>query len=218
MPRKNIREIGGVPLIGHAILSAQAASVFDAIVVSTDDQEIADVAHRFGAEVPFLRPAELAQDHSAKWPVFRHLVESWETNSNRTVGILVDLDVAIPLRSPEDIVGCLNALTESEADVAGTAYIAERNPYFNMVEIGPDGFAHLSKPISPPIVARQQAPPVFALALSVLAIRRDALWRYDHWSEAKFVIHEVPRERAVDVDTELDFRFVEFLAGSSGEK
>src|SRR5438067_10558126 len=72
VPRKNLRPLGGLPLIAHSIVSARAASELDRLIVSTDDQEIADVAREFGAEVPFMRPLEIAADDTPDLPVFQH--------------------------------------------------------------------------------------------------------------------------------------------------
>jgi N-acylneuraminate cytidylyltransferase/CMP-N,N'-diacetyllegionaminic acid synthase len=188
--------------------------MFARVVVSTDDQEIADVAKRYGAEVPFIRPAHLAQDDSPKWPVFRHLVENVERMTGRRIDILVDLDLGVPLRQPSDITGCVAQLLAGTADVVTTAYEAERNPYFNMVEVDGEGLCRIVKPVPKPITCRQEAPVVFSLSPAVFAIRRDALWRYEHWSQSKFQVYAVPRERAIDIDTETDFRFVESLMES----
>ena len=213
VPRKSLRRLGGLPLIARTIQCAQACSMFDRVVVSTDDQEIAEVAKKYGAEVPFIRPAHLAQDDSPKWPVFRHLVESMERMTGQRVDVLVDLDLGVPLRQPSDITGCVEHLLASHADVVTTAYEAERNPYFNMVEVNTEGLCQIVKRLSKPIACRQEAPAVFSLSPSVFAIRRAALWQYEHWSQSKFQIYVVPRERAVDIDTETDFRFVESLMG-----
>ncbi|MGE3539056.1 MAG: hypothetical protein AB7N91_16690 [Candidatus Tectimicrobiota bacterium] len=211
VPRKNLRPLAGVPLIAHTIRCAQACPVFQRVVVSTDDAEIADVARQYGAEVPFLRPGHLAQDHSSKWPVFQHLVETMEQLTRQRIDVLVDLDTGVPLRQPADIVGCVEQLLAGSADVVATAYEAERNPYFNMVEIATDGLARIVKPLAQPIAYRQGAPVVYSLSPAVYAMRRASLWQYEHWSQAKFHIHVIPRERAVDIDHEVDFRFVEYL-------
>jgi N-acylneuraminate cytidylyltransferase/CMP-N,N'-diacetyllegionaminic acid synthase len=184
--------------------------------VSTDDEEIAAVAREAGAEVPFLRPASLAQADTSKWLVFRHLVSMVESQENKTVDILVDLDTGVPLRSVADIDGCINLFLREEVDVVVTAYKAERNPYFNMVEIQPNGYARISKPLQIPIVGRQLAPEVFSLTPSVYVISREALFHYEHWSQARMKIYPVPRERAVDIDEEIDLKFVRFLM-ESGE-
>lgn len=209
--RKNIRPLNGKPLIYYSIECARLCPELDRTIVSTDDKEFAQIARQYGAEVPFLRPAQLAQDTSSKWDVFRHLVETLETADQRRVDILVDLDTGVPLRQPQDVSICIETMLESDADVVITAYIPERNPYFNMVEVDTDGYAKVSKPLQAPITRRQDAPQVYGLSPAAYAIRRDALWQYEHWSHSKMKICLIPQERAVDIDTELDFRFVEFL-------
>jgi N-acylneuraminate cytidylyltransferase/CMP-N,N'-diacetyllegionaminic acid synthase len=211
VPRKNLRLLDGLPLIAHTIRCAQACSGFQRIVVSTEDEEIADTARRYGAEVPFVRPAHLAQDDSPKWPVFRHLVETLEQLTRQRVDVLVDLDTGAPLRQPADILECVHQLVSSDAEVVTTAYEADRNPYFNMVEVAGDGWARIVKPPTKPLTRRQDAPRVYCLSPAVYAIRRDTLWRYEHWSEARLQIHVIPRERAIDIDSETDFRLVEYL-------
>ncbi len=211
IPRKNLRLLCGKPLIVHTIESARLCPVLNRVVVSTDDEEIATVARQNGAEVPFLRPAHLAQDDSSKWDVFKHLVETLENLDGRRVDVLVDLDTGVPLRRPEDINECVRLLVGGQADVVVTAYEPERNPYFNMVEVQADGYARISKPSSSPITRRQAAPPVYGLSPAVYAIRRDALWQYEHWALSHLQVYVIPRDRAIDIDTEMDFRLVEYL-------
>jgi len=211
VPRKNLRLLAGMPLIAHAIRCAKACPVLDRIVVSTDDEEISDVAKQYGVEVPFIRPADLAQDHSPKWRVFRHLVQTLEKMSGHEIDVLVDLDSGVPLRLPSDVIGCVEQFLSMRAEVVTTAYKAERNPYFNMVELDADGLGKMVKPSTKPIACRQDAPKVYSLSPSVFAIRRDVLWRYEHWSEAKLQLYVIPRERAFDIDSELDFVLAEHL-------
>jgi CMP-N,N'-diacetyllegionaminic acid synthase len=211
VPRKNLRHLAGKPLIAYAIQCAKASSTLRRVVVSTDDHAIADIAKEYDAEVPFIRPAHLALDDTSKWLVFQHLVEALERADGRRVDVLVDLDSGVPLRRPSDIDGCVNQLLSGTADVVSTAYEADRNPYFNMVELDGGGFAKIVKSPEVPIACRQAAPPVYSLSPAVYAIRRDTLWKYNHWSEARLQIYRLPRERAIDIDNELDFRLVEFL-------
>lgn len=212
--RKNLRPLNGKPLIYYTIKCAHLCPELDRVVVSTDDDEIAQVARQYGADVPFMRPAHLAQDNSSKWDVFRHMVETLESINQRQIDILVDLDTGVPLRQPENISQCINIMIESAADVVVTAYAPDRNPYFNMVEVDMEGYARVSKSLKTPITRRQDAPNVYGLSPAVYAIRRDALWKYEHWAHSKMKLCLLPRERAVDIDTELDFRFVEFLMGT----
>jgi len=209
--RKNIRLLHGKPLIYYTIECARACPELDRTVISTDDEEFAQIARQYGAEVPFMRPAYLAQDTSSKWDVFRHLVETLETQSNRRVDILVDLDTGVPLRKPEDVSVCIQTILASDADVVVTAYVPDRNPYFNMVEVDTEGYARVSKPMEKAVTRRQDAPQVYGLSPAAYAIRRDALWKFDHWAHSNMKVCLIPHERAVDIDTELDFRFVEYL-------
>jgi CMP-N,N'-diacetyllegionaminic acid synthase len=211
VPRKNLRPLAGRPLIAHTIECAQACPILRRIVVSTDDEEIADTARRYGAEVPFIRPPHLAKDDSPKWPVFQHLVETLERMNGERVDVLVDLDTGVPLRQPADVAACVSQLLTSGVDVVATAYEADRNPYFNMVELDQEGLARIVKPPARPLTRRQDAPMVYSLSPAVYAIVRAALWQYEHWSQAKLQIHVLPRERAIDIDSETDFRLTEYL-------
>lgn len=209
--RKNLRELAGLPLIAHTIKCALACPILDRVVVSTEDSEIAGVAESFGAEVPFLRPAALATDEAPKWHVFQHLATTLEEMWGTPLVAIVDLDTGVPLRIPGDVTASVEQLLDHNADVVITAYSPERNPYFNMVELDGSGRAHIAKPSASPITRRQDAPSVYSLSPSVFAINRRALVDYSHWSEGNVRLHIIPRERAVDVDTEMDFRVVACL-------
>ena len=215
VPRKNLRLLAGKPLIAHTIECGLNCSVLDEVVVSTDDAEIAQTAAAYGASVPFMRPAALAQDDSSKWDVFQHLVTAWEAHDGRRVKALVDLDTGVPLRDSADIQACVELLLGTDAEVVATAYEPERNPYFNMVESGPDDLVHLVKSLDRPITRRQDAPNVYSVSPAVFALKPAVLWTCSHWSRARMRVHVVPRERSVDIDTELDFRLVEFLMNAA---
>jgi pseudaminic acid cytidylyltransferase len=113
IPRKNVRLFAGRPMIGHAIAAAQAAGVFDRIVVSTDDDEIADVARACGAEVPFRRPAELANDHAGTLPVIAHAIAAlgWPDG-----GPVCCLYPGVPLLEPADLCRAMGLLEDGGCD------------------------------------------------------------------------------------------------------
>jgi N-acylneuraminate cytidylyltransferase/CMP-N,N'-diacetyllegionaminic acid synthase len=212
VPGKNIKHLHGKPLIAYTIETANKSLLINDLIISTDDDSIAEVAKQFGAKVPFMRPADLATDASSKWPVFVHAVEEYEKLTGDTVEYLVDLDVTVPLKSAEDIDGAIKkAMDNPTVDVVITGYEPERNPYFNMMEVRKDGLAEIVKKTEVPIVRRQDAPKVYSLTPAAYVIKKSALYAYEHWSKAKCMIHEIPRERAVDIDTEIDFKIVEFL-------
>ena len=217
VPGKNIRMLGGKPLLVHTIDAAKKSHVLDALTISTDSQDIADIAIKNGIEVPSLRPAYLADDIANKWDVFKHIVYSFECETGNHVDYLADFDVTVPLKSSSDIDGAINyAIATPNAEVVITGYEPERNPYFNMMEISDDGSAILVKKSSTPIVRRQDAPAVFSLTPAAFVIKRETLFKYNHWSEAKCFIYEMPRERAIDIDTEFDFKLIENLIKLNG--
>ncbi|MBI4423589.1 MAG: acylneuraminate cytidylyltransferase family protein [Elusimicrobia bacterium] len=207
VPRKNLRMLCGKPLIVHSIEQALACRSIERTYVSTDDLEIAEVARRAGAKVPFLRPAELATETAGKIPVIRHLAAHVLAN-DPPFDLLVDLDPTSPLRALEDIQACIDAV-HSGVDNVITAYPAEKSPYFNMVERDGDGWARLVKPLDPPAVRRQDAPEVFSMNASIYVWRRETLER--GLFGGKTHLHVMPRERSVDIDSEFDFMIVEKL-------
>ncbi len=209
---KNIRLLNKKPLIIYTVETAFESNLIDDIVVSTDSEEIKMVAQKFGVKKVLMRPTELATDTASKWPVFIHAVETYEREYGQKVDWLVDLDVTVPLKTKEDIDGAIQFAQQNEnVDVVITGYEPERNPYFNMMEVNIYGFAEIVKKTEKPIVRRQDAPKVFSLTPAAYVIKKEALYEYEHWSKAKCMVYEIPREHAIDIDTETDFKLVEFL-------
>jgi CMP-N,N'-diacetyllegionaminic acid synthase len=212
VPGKNIKPLLGKPLIAYTVETALNTSLINDVIISTDSLDIANIAKQYGSNVPFMRPADLATDTASKWPVFIHALETYEKMNGITVDYLVDMDVTVPLKLPIDINGAIQkALDDINVDVVITGYEPERNPYFNMMEIKPNGFAEIVKKSDKPIVRRQDAPEVYSLTPAAYVIKKSALYNYDHWSNAKCKIFPIPRERAIDIDTETDFKMIEFL-------
>ncbi len=211
VPKKNIKILNGHPLLYYTINCANQSSLLDDLVVSSDDEEMLAIAQQLGAEKIIKRPDHLASDTSSKWDVFIHLVEEYEASMGKTVDYLVDLDVTVPLRKPEHIEGAIQMILDNDTDVVITGYEPERNPYFNMMELNDGKYASMVKKSDKPIVRRQDAPVVFSLTPAVYVVKKEALYQFKHWSEARCMIYEIPRQNAVDIDTEFDFKLVEFL-------
>jgi len=117
IPRKNIRDFCGLPMIAHSIICAKESAIFDKIIVSTDDLEIADVARHYGAEVPFLRPADLSDDYTGTVPVISHAVSWIEENVNKVVAACCIYATA-PFINANDLIEGLRLLDEKESDYA----------------------------------------------------------------------------------------------------
>jgi len=209
---KNIRPLKGKPLIEYTVTAALASRLLNDVIVSTDSELITDAARQAGIKTVIQRPAELASDTASKWPVFIHALETYEQLTGTTVNYIVDMDVTVPLKTTGDIDGAIQAaLNDTKTGVVITAYEPERNPYFNMMEVQEDGFAEIVKKSAKPIVRRQDAPPVYSLTPAAYVVKKETLYTVEHWSQAKCKIYPIPRERAIDIDTEIDFDIVEFL-------
>lgn len=217
VPGKNIRPLLGKPLIAHSIEQARAASLFDHIAVSSDDTAILDAARVAGADHLIERPSELATDQAAKTPAIQHCVEVVESQIGEQFDVVADLQPTSPLRLPEDIQGAVALLEEGEAENVITGSPAKCSPYFNLVEEREDGSVGLSKPTDPPIVRRQDAPRTFDMNGSIYVWRRDTLMHRSGLFLAGTRLFEMPDERSADIDTELDFQFVEFLAARTAD-
>ena len=208
LPRKNVLPFAGKALIAHSIEQALACPLIDGVYVSTDDDEIADVARRHGAQVPYRRPAELATDDSAKIPAIEHLVAHLE-RQGLAVATVVDLQPTSPLRTQEDLAAAIGLAGQAELIV--TVAEPSHSPYYSLVEVQADGALRLSKPGQ--FVRRQDVPPVWGLNGSIYVWQRAALARAarDGFWSVSIRPSVMPRERSVDIDGALDFEWAEWL-------
>ncbi|MDP7260352.1 MAG: acylneuraminate cytidylyltransferase family protein [archaeon] len=210
---KNIREIAGKPLIAHTIEVAKKWGKADRIVCSTDSEEIAKAARDAGAETPFMRPSELATDEVSKMDVIRHAVGEAEKQYGERYDLIVDLDVTSPVRTSKDLDSCLKIFQENEVDSVFSVTNARKSPYFNVVELNSDGYAHLSKEPVSPIVRRQDAPEVYDMNASIYFYKREFLMNPETESpmSEKSAIYVMDDISSAEIDSELDLAFLEFL-------
>ncbi len=214
LPRKNVLPFAGLPLIAHSIRQALACQLIEGVYVSTDDEEIAQVARDHGAQVPYLRPAELATDTAGKLPAIEHLVTHLEAGGAK-IATIVDLQPTSPLRSEQDLNAALALRDQAGLVVSVTQ--PSHNPYYTLVEATPEGGLRLSKTLaSGQAVARQAVPEVWGLNGAIYVWRRDALTRAvreGFWSVDMRPL-AMPRERSIDIDDRLDFDTAEWLYSS----
>jgi YrbI family 3-deoxy-D-manno-octulosonate 8-phosphate phosphatase len=215
LPRKNIRMLAGRPLIVHSIDSARASRTIDRVIVSTDDEEIAEIARRHGAEVPFLRPAELAADDTTDLPVFQHALQWLEDHeSGWRPEIVVQLRPTSPLRRHEDIDRAVELLTE-RPDADSVRSIAEplENPY-KMWSVTGDQWLEgiiptdLHEPFNMP---RQKLPQVFWQTGAIDAARWATIMELDSMTGHRIAPLVVETLGTVDIDTTMSFELVEWM-------
>lgn len=214
IPGKNIKTLLGKPLIGYTIEQALRWGRFDALIVSTDSKEIADIAKKFGADAPFIRPQELSGDEVGKLDVLRHALKESENHYKEIFDIIIDLDVTSPVRTTEDIDNMVTMFEEKKADCVFSVVKARKNPYFNMIEERPEGTAFLCKKPNSDVLSRQLAPRVYEMNASIYVYDRKFLLNKDNKTlfSGKTFAYEMDELSAGDIDTNIDFRFLEFLA------
>lgn len=210
LPGKNTRPICGKPLIDWSLDQLLGNPLVDAVVVSTDDHALLVHCVAKGALDIGLRPAHLATDTAGKWGVWQHALAAAEAITGPATAFL-DLDCTSPLRLPEDIENALILFAEARPDMVMSCCEARKNPYFNLVEPDATGALHVSKPLPGGVVARQQAPVVYEHAASTYVVAPDYLRRSDSLWGGRVIPYLMPSERCVDIDSSLDFEWVEFL-------
>ena len=217
IPNKNIRLLAGKPLLAHSIETGLKSGFADRVIVSTDDEEIKRIAIEYGADAPFIRPSEFANDTIGRIAAVIHAVREAEKYYQQYFDIIIDLGNGSPLRNQQDLEGTVKKLVENpDTDVVYTVTEAARNPYYNMVEVNTAGLAKLSKTVRPQPSCRQDAPPVYELNDSIYAIRRDSLMANQNLTtpiqlseSLKQRVFIMPPERSIDIDRKLDFQLAE---------
>ena len=214
---KNFKLINGKPLMYYTIKQAIKSNIFDKIIVSTDSKKILNYAKSFGAEGWFLRPKKFASDSSSKIPAIKHAVKEAEKFYNKKFSYIVDLDATSPLRKVEDIINAYKLFIKKKADVLITGTKSRKNPYFNMVEeIGKK--IKKVKIIKKMVFRRQDAPITYDMNASIYIWKRKTLMNartvitaLERNVKEKIALYEMPDDRSIDIDSELDFNIVEFL-------
>lgn len=208
---KNLRMLLGRPLIAHSIAQARDTGLFAAIAVSSDSDELLQAAGAAGADVLVRRPDEMATDTAPKLPAIRHCLEETERQTGKECDVFVDLDATSPLRLPEDIAGAVTLLEDRDVSNVITGAPARRSPYFNLVETDANGVARLSKPLPNPVGRRQDGPRCYDMNASIYVWRRAAFLANPALFYDDTLLFEMPEERSVDIDSELDFDIVRLL-------
>jgi len=208
---KNIRVIAGKPLIAHTIEQAFKSNLFTELAVSSDSDEILKISSEYGIKNLILRPEFMATDNAAKIPAIQHAVSEVEKIKNLQFETMVDLDATSPLRNVEDIISSVEMLESKKVSNIITGSISRRSPYFNLVEINKNGYIELSKKLDSKIVRRQDSPKCYDMNASIYVWNRVSFFNSDTVFLHDTMLYEMPEERSIDIDTELDFEFVEFL-------
>lgn len=203
VPRKNIRMVGGKPLIAWTIEAAKASRHLDRVVLSSEDDEIIAVARSHGCEVPFVRPVSLAQDETPGVDPVLHALDELPGYD-----VVVLLQPTSPLRIGEDIDGCVALFATSGADACVSVAPAEQSPYW-MFRLGEGGRMLPLMPDGPDGRRRQDLPPVWVLNGAVYVADCAFLRRERGFLGGRLVGYPMPLDRSLDIDSERDLDMVE---------
>lgn len=208
IPHKNIKLLGGKPLICRAIDNARSVAPDSDICVSTDDSEIIQVVEDYGLKVPFIRPAELAADNSGTYEVLLHALSFYE-QQGRTYDTIILLQPTSPFRRDEDISEALK-LYSPDIDMVVSVTEARANPYYNCFETDSDGFLHVSKGDGK-YIRRQDAPKAWEYNGAIYIINSQSLKRESLGEFKRRRMYEMNEIHSLDLDTPLDWRIAELL-------
>jgi N-acylneuraminate cytidylyltransferase/CMP-N,N'-diacetyllegionaminic acid synthase len=209
LPRKNLRLLCGKPLIAWSIEQALASKYLDRILVSTDDREIVEISKKYGAEVPFLRPKELASDKARSIDVILHAID-WVENNDKPYDLLMLLQPTSPLRTGEDINKAIELLFEKGAISIVSVCEVNHHPYWSNV-LPADGC--MKKFIKPKIMHKnRQELPIFYRLNGAIYL---AYWNYLKQKKSFFgdktFAYIMPKNRSIDIDEEIDLILSEVL-------
>jgi CMP-N-acetylneuraminic acid synthetase len=209
LPRKNIRKLAGKPLIVHSIDLAKEIPSINKIFVSTEDAEIASIAEQNQATV-INRPSSLASDNSPEWLSWKHAINYTQDNFGSFQNF-ISLPSTSPLRNADDITRCLNTHKRG-VDVVVTMTKSQRSPWFNMVQKDvPGSLKLILRDGRNNITNRQNAPESFDLTTVAYVTSPSFILNNNSIWDGQVMGVEIPPERAIDIDTLLDFEIAEFL-------
>ena len=217
LPGKNIKKIGGKPMIAHAILAAKRSKYIDRVIVSTDDLKIAKVAKKYGAEAPFLRPAELASDTATSLSVLKHAVTYLESNDKFKPDIVVLIQPTNPLVQSNDINGTIEKMIATKTNSCFTvAEISQRPEWMYRIERNkPELYIKTGLENK----RSQDLPKLAIVNGAVYAVKYNVLMKKNLITDnSNTSIYLMPRERSADIDEPFDFELAEFLFKRLGNK
>ncbi len=214
IPRKNIIDLGGKPLLYYTIKAAKEAGILDRLVLSSEDTEIIDIAKSLGVEVPFVRPSEYAQDHVGDQPVLQHALTALKDLDGYQPDLVLYLKPTIPFRIGDDIKNVVKKLKDKNVDSVRTVTetTGVNHPYwmFTMDDHGLSQALIPGKSIAK-YPRRQLLPPVYRLNGVVEGLKPEFILNHDSIYGKKMALVTVPENRAVDIDTPADLDYARYL-------
>jgi CMP-N,N'-diacetyllegionaminic acid synthase len=213
VPGKNIKALGGKPLIAHSIEEAKKSRFLSTLIVSTDSEEIANISKSFGAEVPFLRPQEFATDKSLSIDVVHHALKYYQEKHDEHFDYVVLLQPTTPFRTAQDIDQSLEMLDSNDCDTIVSVVDVGANHPARMYSIADQQLKSvMNEEIS--MMPRQDLPPVYIRSGDVYAAKIKTIQTYNSLMGKRCFPLIIPQGRAINIDTINDFQAAELLVAS----
>ena len=209
LPNKNLLKIDDKSLIGHTLTQAKSVEDIDCIIISSDSDDILEEGKMYGADILLRRSAKLASDDAGKIDAIIDCLSHAESKLNIDFDYVIDLDVTSPLRNTSDIKNCLEFVKNHGFKNLITVTNSRKNPYFNQIEITNEGPKLVKTGHN--ITGRQSAPRVYDMNASIYVWSKDFLINEKSLFSKDTIVYDMPEERSLDIDNELDFKFVKYL-------
>jgi len=207
LPGKNTKLLNGIPLIAHTILAALNASQISRVIVSTENEEIAFIAKKYGAEVPFMRPQKMATDTALSIDAYEYTIKKLEANEKISIDNFTVLQPTSPLRSSQDIDAAITLFFKNKADSV-ISFCAEHHPISWHKYLETNGrIIHDSKE---KLQNRQEFKPTYFPNGAIYILNKDVFQTRNYYSENTFA-YLMERTNSIDIDTIEDFEYAEFL-------
>lgn len=211
IPNKNLEVVGDKPLITHAVHTALSVVGLERVIVSTDSLDIARTGLAAGAEVPFMRPTHLAEDTSAEWLSWQHMLQFLRDSEGAFPEVLASIPATSPLRRAKDVEACISEYHKGSWDAVITVTPAQRNPYFNMLRRSPDGEATIAVKSQTRYTRRQDAPDLYDMCTVAYVARAEFVLQAGSLWEGRIGSVVIPQERALDIDSPFDLKVARLL-------
>lgn len=211
IPRKNLKLLAGKPLIAWTIEESHKSQYIDRLILSSEDAEIISVAQKWGCEVPFIRPAELAEDDTPSIETVIHAINK----IGESYDYIVLLQPTSPLRSVNDIDDCIGYCVQKDADVCISVSVVEKNPYW-MYTLNQAGKLISLLQSETYISRRQDLPPIYAPNGAIYIAKTEYIKKEKHFLTEHSLAYIMTPENSWDIDNELDFLICSLLIWSSG--
>ena len=208
LPGKNLLKINNKSLLAHSISHAQSCKNINELILSTDCVNIANEGKKYGAKVPFLRPEHLAKDNTPEWEVWQHAITNFKLEK---IKMVVILPTTAPLRNKIDIEKAIDIYNSNDCDGVISVTDSYRNPSFNIIRENNEKYAEIAIKTTNKIFRSQDAEKYFDMTTVCYIMNPNFVLKNNNMFEGKLKLNYVPKERSVDIDTELDLLWAKFL-------